>query len=64
MVTEHGFLMYKLMCAGRGCRTPGSVPDLERNRRTDVAALMAAANDNTKLVFIANPNNPTATTLS
>ena len=30
-------------------------------RRTDVDAILAAANDRTALVFIANPNNPTGT---
>lgn len=58
LFTEHGFLMYKLCAQGAGA-TPVAVP--EQERRTDVDALLAAANENTKLVFIANPNNPTGT---
>ena len=61
LFTEHGFLMYKLCAQGAGA-TPVSVP--ERDRCTDVDALLEAANENTKLVFIANPNNPTATMIS
>ena len=37
--------------------TPVEVP--ERERVTDVDAILAACNARTKLVFIANPNNPT-----
>jgi len=33
----------------------------ERERTTDVDALLAACTPNTKLLFIANPNNPTGT---
>lgn len=58
LFTEHGFLMYKLSAQGAGA-TPVSVP--ESNRHTDVDALLAAATENTKLVFLANPNNPTGT---
>lgn len=61
LFTEHGFLMYKLCAQGAGA-TPVSVP--EKDRHTDVDALLAAANDNTKLVFIANPNNPTGTMIA
>ena len=58
LFTEHGFLMYKLCAQGVGA-TPVAVPEMER--RTDVDAVLAVANENTKLVFIANPNNPTGT---
>ena len=33
----------------------------ERERRTDVDAILAACTEATRLVFIANPNNPTGT---
>jgi histidinol-phosphate aminotransferase len=36
----------------------------ERDRTTDVDAILAACNRRTKLVFIANPNNPTGTMIS
>ena len=56
--TEHGFAMYRISTMAAG-GTPVSVP--ERERVTDVDALLAAAGPGTKLVFIANPNNPTGT---
>lgn len=61
LFTEHGFLMYKLCAQGVGA-TPVAAD--EDARRTDVDALLAAANERTKLVFIANPNNPTGTMIS
>ena len=56
--TEHGFLMYRLSALAAGA-TPVAVP--ERARTADVDALLAACTDRTRLVFIANPNNPTGT---
>jgi len=61
LFTEHGFLMYRISALAAGA-TPVEVPEHERT--TDVAALLAAANERTKLVFIANPNNPTGTMIS
>ncbi|MCV2869503.1 histidinol-phosphate transaminase [Defluviimonas sp. WL0002] len=58
LFTEHGFLMYRISAMAAGA-TPVSVP--ERERTTDVDALLAACTRRTKLVFIANPNNPTGT---
>ncbi|WP_113912033.1 histidinol-phosphate transaminase [Roseovarius dicentrarchi] len=56
--TEHGFGMYRISALANGA-TPVEVP--ERERVTDVDAILAACTDATKLVFIANPNNPTGT---
>ncbi len=56
--TEHGFAMYRISTLAAGA-TPVEAP--ERERMTDVDAILAACNDRTKLVFIANPNNPTGT---
>ncbi|MGO4908604.1 histidinol-phosphate transaminase [Pseudorhodobacter sp. W20_MBD10_FR17] len=61
LFTEHGFLMYRISAMAAGA-TPVEVP--ERERTTDVGALLAACNERTKLVFIANPNNPTGTMIS
>ncbi|PQO23037.1 histidinol-phosphate transaminase [Rhodobacteraceae bacterium WD3A24] len=58
LFTEHGFLMYRISALSVGA-TPVEAP--ERNRTTDVDALLAAATGRTRLVFIANPNNPTGT---
>ena len=59
--TEHGFLMYRISAMAAGA-TPVEVP--ERERTTDVDAILRACNRRTKLVFIANPNNPTGTMIS
>jgi len=56
--TEHGFAMYRISTLAAGA-TPVEVP--EHDRVTDVDAILAACNDRTRLVFIANPNNPTGT---
>jgi histidinol-phosphate aminotransferase len=59
--TEHGFLMYRISALAVGA-TPVEVR--ERERTTDVDAILAACNRRTKIVFIANPNNPTGTMIS
>ncbi|EDM72630.1 histidinol-phosphate aminotransferase [Roseobacter sp. AzwK-3b] len=56
--TEHGFALYKIGAMANGA-TPVEVR--ERERVTDVDAILAACTERTKLVFIANPNNPTGT---
>ncbi|MBN2742253.1 MAG: aminotransferase class I/II-fold pyridoxal phosphate-dependent enzyme, partial [Rhodobacteraceae bacterium] len=56
--TEHGFLMYRIATQAAG-GTPVQVA--ERERTTDVDAILAACTKKTKLVFLANPNNPTGT---
>lgn len=52
----HGFLMYKIYALAHGA-APKTAP--EKNYRTDVDALLAAVTPKTKIVFLANPNNPT-----
>ncbi|MFV0361285.1 histidinol-phosphate transaminase [Tropicimonas sp.] len=56
--TEHGFAMYPILAHAVGA-TP--VVARERERVTDVDALLAACTGRTRIVFVANPNNPTAT---
>jgi len=58
--TEHGFALYRISTLAAGA-TPIEVP--ENDRMVDVDAILAAANKKTKLVFIANPANPTGTFL-
>lgn len=61
LYTEHGFLMYPIAAKTAGA-TPVTAP--ETNLKADVDALLAAVTTNTRIVFIANPNNPTGTYLS
>lgn len=56
--TEHGFLMYRISTLAAG-GTPVVVS--ERERMTDIDAVLAACTERTKLIFVANPNNPTGT---
>lgn len=60
LFTEHGFLMYKIYTLMNGA-TP--VTASENNLHTDVDALLAAVTPRTKIVFVANPNNPTGTVI-
>ena len=56
--TEHGFLVYRIAILTNGA-TPIVAP--EKDLRTDVDAILARVTDKTRIVFIANPNNPTGT---
>ena len=56
--SRHGFLMYDIYTRSVGA-TPVAAP--ERNLTADVDALLAAVTDKTKILFLANPNNPTGT---
>ncbi len=59
--TEHGFAMYRISALAAGA-TPVEVK--ERERVTDVDAILEACGEKTRLVFLANPNNPTGTMIS
>ncbi len=59
--TRHGFLIYPIVTLGSGAR-PIEVP--ETNYTADVDAILKAVTSRTKIVFLANPNNPTGTCLS
>lgn len=56
--TEHGFAVYRIATQAAG-GVPVEVP--ETNFTTDVDAILAAVTPRTRMVFIANPNNPTGT---
>ncbi len=58
--SEHGFLVYDIAIRAAGA-TPVVAP--EKDLTTDVDAILARVSDKTKMVFIANPNNPTGTYL-
>jgi histidinol-phosphate aminotransferase len=58
--TTHAFLVYPIATLGSGAR-PVATP--ERNYTADVDAMLAAVSERTRVVFLANPNNPTGTYL-
>jgi histidinol-phosphate aminotransferase len=59
--TEHGFLVYRIVVLANGAK-PVVAP--EKNLRTDIAEILKRVTPRTKIVFIANPNNPTGTYIS
>jgi histidinol-phosphate aminotransferase len=56
--TTHGFLVYPIATLGAGA-VPIIAP--ERDHTADVDAILAAVTERTRIVFLANPNNPTGT---
>jgi histidinol-phosphate aminotransferase len=58
--TEHGFLVYKIAILAAG-GTPVVVK--EKDHTAHVDAILAAVTARTKIVYLANPNNPTGTYL-
>jgi histidinol-phosphate aminotransferase len=61
LYSRHGFLMYPIGAKAVGA-TPIAVP--ERALTADVDGILARITERTRIVFIANPNNPTGTYLS
>ena len=58
--SEHGFLIYDIAIRAAGA-TPVVAP--ETGLKTDVDEILARVTGKTRMVFIANPNNPTGTYL-
>src|SRR5215510_11621371 len=58
--TTHGFLVYPIATLGCGAK-PVVAP--ETNYTADVDAILARVTARTRIVFLANPNNPTVTYL-
>jgi histidinol-phosphate aminotransferase len=59
--TAHAFAIYRIYALSVGA-TPIAVA--ERNLTTDVDAILKAVTPATRVVFLANPNNPTGTYIS
>jgi histidinol-phosphate aminotransferase len=60
LYSRHGFSIYRIFARGAGA-TPVAAP--EKVLTADVDALLAKVTDRTRLVFLANPNNPTGSYL-
>lgn len=58
--TEHAFVIYKIITLANSA-VPVIVP--EKNLHADVDAILAAVTSKTRIVYLANPNNPTGTYL-
>lgn len=58
LYVRHGFMVYPI-AAERAGATPVAAPD--KDYTADVDALLAAVTERTRLVYLANPNNPTGT---
>jgi histidinol-phosphate aminotransferase len=61
LYSRHGFLMYPIAAKTAGA---SAVAAPERDLTTDVDAMLACVTDKTRIVFLANPNNPTGTYIS
>lgn len=61
LYSQYGFLMYAIAAKACGA-TPVAAPETELC--ADVDALLKAVTPRTKLLFLANPNNPTGSLLS
>lgn len=61
LYSRHGFSIYRIFARGAGA-VPVAAP--EKVLTADVDALLARVTDRTRLLFLANPNNPTGTYLS
>lgn len=61
LFSEHAFLVYKIATLANSA-VPVVVP--EKNLRVDVDAMLGAVTAKTRLVYLANPNNPTGSYLT
>ena len=59
--SRHGFLVYRIVILARGA-TPVVAP--EKNLTADVDEILARVTPATRMVYLANPNNPTGTYLT
>ncbi len=60
LYSAHGFLMYPIAARAQGA-TPIAAP--ETDFRADIDQLLARVSERTRILFLANPNNPTGTYL-
>ena len=60
IMSAHGFVMYDIASTGVGARV---IKAPERDLTMDVDAILAAVSPATRMVLVANPNNPTGSLL-
>ena len=65
LFSEHAFLVYKIATLANSA-TPVTVKERDTNNgfKVDVEAMLAAVTPKTRMVYIANPNNPTGSYLT
>ena len=61
ITSEHAFVAYKIIARVLGAET---IEAPSRDYGHDLGAILSAVTNRTKIIFIANPNNPTGTFLS
>lgn len=61
VTSEHAFVVYKIIARTFGAKT---IEAPSKNYGHDLDAMLAAVTPKTKIIFIANPNNPTGTMLT
>lgn len=61
LYSQHGFLMYPISAKRVGAK---AIAAPETDLKTDIGAILKLINKKTKIIFIANPNNPTGSYLS
>jgi histidinol-phosphate aminotransferase len=61
IVTQHGFIMHRIYASLVGAKV---LLAKEKNYTASVSEILKMVSSKTKIVFIANPNNPTGTYLS
>lgn len=59
--SEYSFLMYEISATKFGAQ---AVKAKEKNLKTDIDAIINLISNRTKIIFIANPNNPTGSYIS
>ena len=65
IISRHAFLVYEIITRANSA-TPVMVPEKQTNQgiKVDVDAMLAAVTARTRMVYIANPNNPTGSMLN